>query len=131
MDMSTLQEILEAFAQPELKTKMADHPSPFRVPPSIYQHFCRAPPLDGHIAAMHRQQGSVSSSTVMEHRRDVKDLFEVFMAAWRFNCHATVLTCYLQTYLICKDVVEALFEALADQREIMFAGFSSAVSLLC
>lgn len=36
VDESTLREVLNNFAQPELKIKMVDHFSPFRVPPNIY-----------------------------------------------------------------------------------------------
>ncbi len=55
------------------------------------------------------------------------------MAAWTFNWHTTVLTHYFldrQADPTCKDVIKALFEALADQRETLLSGSSSATGLL-
>ncbi len=62
-------------ALPEPMTRAVNHSLPFRVPRSIYQHFCRAPPSDAHIAAMHKQQGIVANSTVVEHCRMDEGLF--------------------------------------------------------
>ncbi len=60
----------------------------------------------------------------------VEGLFEALMAARRFNWHATVLNRYLLDRHMdstCKDVIEALLEALGDQRRTVLAGSSSAI----
>ncbi len=133
VDEAMLRKVLDAFAQPEPKIKLTDHSSPFRVPPTIYQHFSRAPPLDLHMAAMHRHHSSVSTATAVEHQQVIERLFEALMAAWRLKWHTTILTRFIlqnQTNSVCQDAVEALFEALADQRGTVLDGSSSAVGLL-
>ncbi len=77
--------------------------------------------------------GSVSTATAVEHRQAIERLFEALMAAWRLKWHTTILTRFIlqnQTNSVCQDAVEALFEALADQRGTVLDGSSSAVGLL-
>ncbi len=101
----------EVFVQPERKTKMIDHSSSFRVPPNLYQHFCRAPSLDPHIAAMHKQWGSVSTSTVVDINGSSRDSLRLSWQPRGLNgmqlFSPDTFWTDRQKSPICNDVVEA------------------------
>ncbi len=56
----------------------------------LYPKFFKAPPLDEQVLATSNVRGSVPASTVGDHRKVVKALYEAFMGAFHMNWHTSV-----------------------------------------
>ncbi len=72
LDDHILQELLDAFKAPEPRSKLVEQNSSFRVPQSLYPRFFKAPPLDEQVLTTSNPRGSVSASTIIDHRKVVE-----------------------------------------------------------
>lgn len=98
-----------------------------QVPPIIYQIFCRVPPLNAHIAVMHKQLDPISNAPVcgtqLCGRKPLRST----------NSSLIQLACYCPNSLLARHTGKpylqrrcgGFFQALVDQPEVSFCNRSS------
>ena len=91
------------------------------------------PPLDKQVVATSNPRGSVRSLVILDHRKNIKALYEAFMGAFKTNCHVSVpVRFHFDTIQdrYSRDASLYLYHALVEQWKICLAGASSLLGLI-
>ncbi len=105
----------------------------FHIPQTLCPKFFKAPPFDEQVVATSNPRGSVPASTVVDHRKVVEALYEVFMGTFRTNWHTSLLVCYFFNSVqdsFARGTALFLYQALVEERKVCLAGASSSLGLI-